>query len=374
MRRIDHPPLDLEVFCADYAAARERFRSAAATAGAELVAYAHPLQGPAGETLATDAAWLGPKEAGAVLVVISGTHGVEGFAGSACQIDWLAGGAAGRPAELAVLLIHAANPWGFAWLRRVSEAGVDLNRNWIDFDAPRPPSPGYDALAGALLPPDLAPATLAAADASIAAYQAAHGPRGLAQAVAGGQYGHPAGLFYGGSEPSWSRRTEFRIVADFDLGGRDLVALVDLHSGEGRFGYGEAMSAHDPAGAAAARARRWYGEGLTESLAGTSVSIHCHGATDQGWMDLLGDPLSVICLEFGTYPLERVLAALRADHVMHARGEPDWEDPRWLRVKTELVRAFHPGTADWQEMVLLRARQVLRQAIAGLARDVGARA
>ncbi len=32
------------------------------------------------------------------------------------------------------LLIHALNPYGFAWTRRVTEDNVDLNRNFVDHD------------------------------------------------------------------------------------------------------------------------------------------------------------------------------------------------------------------------------------------------
>ncbi len=48
------------------------------------------------------------------------------------------------PDDLAVVLIHAINPYGFAWIRRVNEDNVDLNRNCIDFGAAIPENPGYD--------------------------------------------------------------------------------------------------------------------------------------------------------------------------------------------------------------------------------------
>ena len=86
------------------------------------------------------------------LLVISGTHGVEGFAGSMCQTAWLSEGAA-LPDDLAVVLVHAINPYGFAWIRRVNEDNVDLNRNCIDFSASLPENVGYDQLAEALVPP-----------------------------------------------------------------------------------------------------------------------------------------------------------------------------------------------------------------------------
>src|SRR3982751_2532943 len=102
-------------FSATYAEARGKFLEAAVAAGAELAVWTHPERGPAGGELATDAAWIGPADATAVLVMVSGTHGVEGHCGSGAQVDWLRRGEAARLGRAqAVLLIHAINPFGFA--------------------------------------------------------------------------------------------------------------------------------------------------------------------------------------------------------------------------------------------------------------------
>ena len=36
----------------------------------------------------------------------------------------------GLPDDVAVLMIHLINPWGTAWMRRVNEDNIDLNRNY----------------------------------------------------------------------------------------------------------------------------------------------------------------------------------------------------------------------------------------------------
>lgn len=64
-------------FSADYHEARDKFVASAQKAGATLRRYTCPAMGPHGETLYTDAAWLGDPNATKVLVTISGTHGVE---------------------------------------------------------------------------------------------------------------------------------------------------------------------------------------------------------------------------------------------------------------------------------------------------------
>ena len=49
-------------------------------------------------------------------------------------------------AGLRVVLLHAINPWGFSWARRVTEDNVDLNRNFRDFSRPAPPGSDQQVL------------------------------------------------------------------------------------------------------------------------------------------------------------------------------------------------------------------------------------
>src|SRR5262245_61394676 len=108
-------------FSLDFSTARQRFLDAARAANAEVETYDYPVKGPRNEPLATDVAWFGPRNAPKVFVTVSGTHGVEGFCGSGAQLDWLKRGEMKRlPPDTAALLIHAINPYGFAWLRRVT--------------------------------------------------------------------------------------------------------------------------------------------------------------------------------------------------------------------------------------------------------------
>jgi hypothetical protein len=354
-------------FSEDYAQARRRFLSACKTAGAKLRAYANPARGPRAEELVTDVAWIGPDDARFVLATVSATHGVEGFCGSAAQIDWLMHGGPGRlPDGMAALLIHAINPHGFAWLRRVNEDGVDLNRNHIDFSQPLPANPDYDELADALVPREIAGPVLEAADAKLAAFRAKHGERAYRIARTGGQYTHPKGHCYGGTKPTWSRLTTERIIADYALAGRDAVAVIDFHTGLGPFGYGEPICDDALDTTASNRARAWYGDSVTSPTLGTSSSAPLTGHSRDTWARLLGERVVFTTLEFGTYSLERGLKALRGDYWLHGRSAVDWDAAETRRIKADIRKHFFPDTEDWKEMVLFRSRQILRQAQAGL--------
>nr|WP_246429794.1 M14 family metallopeptidase [Prosthecomicrobium pneumaticum] len=363
---------DGAAFSPDYASARTKIAALAGLWPSTAIRYDNPHEGPQGERLATEAHWFGPEAAADVLVLVSATHGVEGFCGSGAQADWLlTGGPARLPPDTAVLIVHALNPHGFAWLRRTTEEGVDLNRNCIDFAAPLPANPGYDALATAFVPETLDAATLAAADRRIEAYRAEHGPVRLEEARSSGQYSHPEGIFYGGTAPTWSRRTIGRIAADFRLAGRRNVAVIDFHTGLGPFGYGEPICGHRPGESGQARCRAWYGDSLGEPMLGRSASLPIAGLSQYAWAAAIGaERLSFVALEFGTYPPDEGMAALRADHWLHAHGTPDWASEETRRIKAALRRFYHPDTPDWRQMVLLRSRLVVAQAFAGMARTV----
>jgi len=74
-------------FSATYAEARQKFLQAARAADAAIEAHVNPnASGAEGEELATDVARFGDKDAEALLIVISGTHGNEVFAAPAARL------------------------------------------------------------------------------------------------------------------------------------------------------------------------------------------------------------------------------------------------------------------------------------------------
>jgi hypothetical protein len=354
-------------FSPTYRAARARFRDAGAALGLAVESRVLPgHRGPAGEELAADWAWVGPADARHVAVVLSATHGVEGFCGSGGQIDWLLSGApAALPPRAAVLLVHAVNPFGFAWESRGTEDNVDLNRNWVDFARPTPENPGYDELAAHLVPDLLDERARADADAALAAWRRTRDETAWREAMSCGQYRHPFGLFYGGTGPTWSRLLEEDLIARFALARRDAVAVIDLHTGLGPHGYGEPICHHPDGGASLARAFRLWGDSVTEPAKGNSVSVRRTGLTVDGWARLVGDRLAFMSLEFGTRPHEQVFAALRGDAWCRRRGL-DADDPAQRAARAAMRDAFAPDADSWREMICFRTRQTIRQAVEGL--------
>jgi hypothetical protein len=349
----------------DYSSARARFIAAAQAAGARVESRPIPERGVAGEELAIDTAWLGPSDAASVVMVVSGTHGVEGYAGSMCQSGWLeAHDAAALPDGVAALFLHALNPYGFSWVRRVNEDNVDVNRNFADFDAP-PANDGYDALAEALAPDEWTDDAQERSNAVILAWAERHGFDRLQGAISGGQYHHPDGIFYGGTQPVRSHHL-LRTLVETLLAHAARVAILDLHTGLGERGTVELITHELPGTEAFERSRRWWGDRVVSSESGESVSASLTGEwipAVQRW--LAPAEVTGVALEWGTTDGITVVQALRADNWLHRHGDPT--GPEAPAIKAALRDAFAPDDPEWAEQIWSGFDDYLDRTLAALA-------
>jgi len=353
-------------FSESYVEARPKFCSAAATAGGAIRSWFNPnARGPNGELLYLDTARFGPADAPNMLVLISSTHGVEGHCGSGAQIAWLAsGGPAKLPKDTGALVVHAINPYGFAWTRRVNEDNVDLNRNFVDHDKAYPKNDGYLAIADAILPKEWTEESKAATQRVFDSYAQEHGAFALQGAISGGQYTHPDGIFYGGAKAAWSNRT-IRAIAREELSRARRVGIIDFHTGLGPFGHGELICAVPPSAKSFPRARAWYGKEMTSPENGTSASaIVVAIMTDAFPQELPDAEVTPIAIEYGTYSVPEVLGAVRGDNWLHHRGDP--ASPLGRTIKADIKERFFPAGDKWRAMVWTRAAQTIGWALKGL--------
>ncbi len=360
-----------DFFSHDYASARALFLAAAAESGLAVVSHPHALSGPNGEALALDLVTLcpdrsAPCRAERVFVALSATHGVEGFVGAAAQVAWLKKQYWKKvPAGISVLLLHAVNPHGFAWLRRVTEDNIDLNRNFADFSKPLPRKPAYEELAAAICPKTWTPESVTAADAILAAFAERHGQRALNRAIMGGQFTHADGVFYGGTKASWSRETVMKILTSYCSAAKH-VAILDFHTGLGAFGNGASYCVGDEGSASVTKAHDVWGDDAQVMAAAPGSGVH-DGYNLTGIARLM----SQTCvygntLEFGTYPTDEMMRAVRADNWLHLHG--DHGSPQGRAIKAEMKRVFYPeASEDWKARVLARSLSVWERGIAGLA-------
>ena len=112
-------------FPPDYRRARANFLSACKAADLGITSRVHPTaRARDGKALFLDTATVGPRDAANALLLISATHGVEGYFGSGVQTGLLREGLA-APKGARIVFLHALNPYGFAFLE-------------VDFIAPLP--------------------------------------------------------------------------------------------------------------------------------------------------------------------------------------------------------------------------------------------
>ena len=357
------------IFPENYPAARRRFAAASRAAGYEINSLRHDQLGPDGKELYTDCAYRGPERPAQLLVLISGAHGVETLCGSSCQLAFVDGSTAAElPATTGVLLIHALNCWGAAWLRRNTENNVDLCRNFIRFDTLPDFRQRYSTADAVLDAREFNTDDRAAADAYVSRMLQQVGPQALVESLMGGQYHQPGGFGFGGHQPEWSHQVLQSVLkpyADCAEG----VAIIEYHSGLGPYGYGMAVSMD--CGDELRRVRDWFGPWVTapndSAERGAERTHAASGHTCEGYRRFLPESqITAIVLEYGTYPMRRNLQSLLDDHWLHATGGA-WDDPLTRRIKAEILQVHYPPDPYWRQAVLGRSAQVVSQAAAGLA-------
>ncbi len=352
-----------------YAEARQKFLAAARDAGLAVQSHRHPLKGRDGEELAMDVVRDGPADAQAVLIVSSACHGVEGYCGSGVQVRALRDAAwrqQARERGVAVLYIHALNPYGFSHIRRTTHENVDLNRNFHDFARPLPVNEGYRSIHALMLPEQWPPTP--DNDAAVAAYVAQHGHLALQAALTRGQHEFADGLFYGGTAPTWSNQTVRQVLREHGRACKRL-AWIDLHTGLGPCGLGERIYAGPDDAATLTRARRWWDGGgktpITSFYDGSSTSAFLTGLM---WMSAPQEcpqaEITSLALEYGTQPFDRVTQALRAEHWLHKH--PEALAAQAAGIKQQMLDAFYTDHAQWRSAIVQQALEAMHQACDGL--------
>ena len=352
-------------FSATYGEARERFQQLAQTTATLTESYQHPLSGPAGESLSTDVALIGPRHARRQLVLISGTHGAELLPGSACQLSVLhKQHADDLPEDTALLLIHAINPHGAAWRSRYTEEGVDLNRNFVDHHQAYPANPDYVRLHQALNCRAVCGAEREQAEQAIAAFCQAHGQARYINALCQGQYTHPSGVGFGGHQATWSNRLLHQILAEHSGSARDM-AVIDYHSGLGQYGEGMLICRHQQGSTALHRCEQWLGGELVATARLERQPYAVLGNVCSGIAAAMPKAMvSAVVLEFGSYPLEQLARifcqhALLLDEAGHRRADRD-------AVREEIEAFFNPQDRQWQNRVLAQSQALVAKLLQGL--------
>lgn len=353
---------EVDAFSGDYLEARRRFVEAALERQAILTRIDYGGVAPDGSPLTIDVAEVGDPNADRLLIISSGLHGVEGFLGSALQLDWLR--ARKRlPSGVRVALIHAIDAHGFAWLRRCDEANIDLNRNFLDdgerFEGSHPLYRSLDSFFN----PKRPPRRISAFPLYAIYYILKFHRNDLRQAIAEGQYDYPQGLFFGGKGVANAHRLLADLLPKLVRGAHHVLHL-DVHTGLGRSGHLVLFPS-----------LRSTESRVLQALGGIDEFLEDHFAEDEayttrgdlgGWCAgrFAGRDYLYLCAEFGTYSGSKVVGALRAENQAEHHGASD--SVRDF-VKRRIREVFAPASHTWREQTLTRGARAISVSLESLA-------
>ncbi|MCP4409433.1 MAG: DUF2817 domain-containing protein [Gammaproteobacteria bacterium] len=344
-------------FSEAYFPARERFLEAAVACNARVDHLALQARGPEGQSLSIDIAWRGSIRPRQVIVHQSGLHGVEGFAGSAIQLSLLTEPPA-IDQDTALVLVHIINPFGMAWLRRVNERNVDLNRNCLNDGETWQGTPqGYRMLDRLLNPPT--PPGFDFFDLRAVSSILRHGFSALKQAVVAGQFDYPQGLFYGGARLQQGPSL-YQAWLSEHLGTVRRILVIDVHTGLGRW----AQETLFLQGSSSAADDQWLSQLLGRSLVRVqqdpTLGYEIRGGMSNLFSNLFKHAHGIyITQEFGTYPALKVIHALREENRWHFFGQGHPQHP----IKQKLKRTMCPDSENWRRLILNQGITLVKKAI-----------
>ena len=388
-------------FSDGYTAARARFRAAALRANASL----HTLTLPTGNDLTIDVAVLSagdpPSRDPPTLVHMSGTHGVEAYAGSAVQLALLEKFTSMPSAHrgVRIVLVHAVNPFGFRCGRRFNEDNADLNRNVLkaaEFAELRVEKERVNLYAEHQWLFNLRQAwTPVLDDLRFAAHAlygiAVLGSANVKRSVVAGQYHEPDGLYFGGTQLAASHSLLLPKLREVAVPASAAI-LLDVHTGLGPTGVDTlipSFEATDPERAKANAAAFHVifgrdasggqpapelgteflidaptpGEATDSAAAGYELTKGTTGrypALIGGWQRALH-----VTQEFGTVPGPLVLRGMaieRAEWLYRTPG-PHSECPGSALGAKHVRDVFYVKTASWQSKVVRRGVRLAEQAL-----------
>jgi hypothetical protein len=353
-----------DLFPTDFFTSRRRFLETVTALGGK--AHCEPVTSAGGHVshdLSIDVAVFGEYSAPKKIVHLAGVHGVEAFAGSAVQFSIL-NEMPPFPSDTAVVFVHCFNPWGMSNLRRTNEHNVDLNRNFVlpPFERAGAPA-GYELVRDLITPVTAPPFSTFALRAALAI--TAHGFSSLKQAVTGGQFIEPRGLYFGGKELQQEIAIS-RAWFSEHLSATEHLIVVDVHTGLGSFAE-ETLLIEYPSGSDEHRrvgeifgAERVHAPDGAGSINYSATGALCH------LFSTCFQKTRIDCVvqEFGTYHALQVLHALVAENVEHHHGRAGPTS----RMGQKLKEAFCPDSPRWREQVVGKGRALFSQALCSLAR------
>jgi len=300
-----------------------------------------------------------------LVIVTSGVHGAEGFAGSGVLrfiASDIVGAGKADTQNTGYLFIHAVNPYGFRYGRRVSENNVDLNRNFGTGDEHfKRKNPAYVGMQKVLNPDGPASASWPAHFKLVAkgAREAAKiGMGGMIQAVGVGQYEVPQGIMFGGKdfEPQQRLLQPLFLKKSQPYG---KVLILDLHTGYGRRGYMHLLPNPPENDAERERMKKVFGNYPIETAGDGGDFFSSDGDYSTYVSRLLtskGKTTVPMLIEFGTVDSQTYRGSLKTLTRLIRENQMHWHDAVSKTAETNIRRNFRelffPKNLQWRKKLI----------------------
>ena len=223
-------------FYTEYEDIRSHLQQLSASLGAE--SYSHAID--EGDGLYIDTFYLAPSQEQQDLIILTtGVHGIEGYIGSV-MLDVFFGEV--YPTldtdHTGILVVANVNPYGMKYMRRYNENNVDLNRNfildWETFDlSTNKEYPKVDRFLGPTGKIGNALWHEAGFYLSLGKTAITEGANTISDALLGGQYEYPQGVYYGGTDDEASTVFLKDVFTQCLESSYENIVHIDIHSGYG---------------------------------------------------------------------------------------------------------------------------------------------
>jgi hypothetical protein len=354
-----------------YEESRERFRHSldllrSQWPGARL--ESHPLKNHPDLTI--DWIWAKPQKKENLVILSTGEHGIEGYVGAAMMKVFIEEFAPRLdPKNTGLLLVHALNPWGMKYRRKVNENSVDLNRNFV-FDGNFDPAtnPEFHQIAYLINPQNRMRSfrieTLLFWGRVIRALSTA-GARVISRAALLGQHHTPNGIYCGGTSYQEGTNVVIQLYRQA-LEGYQNIIQFDMHTGYGpRYQMTVIVPPNDPVPSAAARQKFNYPQvgkidGEEFYAISGDMGEYIYRLKEAEYPDR---QLFACGFEFGTYG-DSLLARIRSLRAMVFENQLHWHgatsEKTAEKVRAEFEALYFPAEGKWREKALADGRQAFR--------------
>ena len=344
--------------------ATNKFISACNYANGSREVIDHPQLGAQGEKLQVVVCALGDPAARSVVFSISGTHGIEGYAGSMAQISMLRGPPSMLPRGIRIVHVHMLNPYGASHILKENEDNADQLKNSAGYYSLNYDNPILQRLMDGIDWPNLGNSTTQ--QNTIGFFMQLVGEYGEEKvnlALKTGQGKRPRGIAYFGPYKSWSTNTTEYVVTKY-LRDVDDILLIDWHTAVGPYGEWSFVPENPESETAF---KRWLPQAPTVPF---DVGTPAGGRLPYSWVKTMTNAKRLITglWEAGTY---NVTLEINAAFLLrlYCRFYSSPADPFCEEIIKQTRNFFYPYAADWKNQTYHRINDYLPKVLAGFAAE-----